>query len=198
MSLTAKELSKSGARSGDLDIIIREQLRIIDEKLQRADRAWGRNVVPANLPLNFGLAGLGKKESQRIVYAEIIRSLKDRGFEVNILIEKTQTVLYVAWVTDLNQEEIDAMNKVIADARIQASDVDKVLGVEKKGTAADSNNSVLLASRGTKHGEPAQKAPAKPVHPGNPGEAATPNRSIIVNPPLPQFVYDYRATTQNS
>jgi hypothetical protein len=182
MSLTAKELSKSGARSGEIDTTIREQLRMIDEKLQRADRAWGRNVVPVNLSLTFGLVGLGKKESQRIVYAEIIKSLKERGFEVSILIEKTQTVLYVAWVPDLNQEEIDAMNKIIAGARIQVGDIDKIMGTEKKGT---------VPTDASKIGEPAQKGPPKTANPGNPGEAA--NRPPFVQHGLPQFVGAFRA-----
>jgi hypothetical protein len=182
MALTAKELSKSGARSSEIDAIIREQLRIIDEKLQRADRAWGRNVVPVGLPLTFGLVGLGKKESQRIVYAEIIKSLKDRGFEVNILIEKMQTVLYVAWVTDLNQEEIDAMNKIIAGVRIQASDIDRVMGVEKRGAAADP----------PKTSEPGQKGPPKAAYPGNPGDAALSGRPPYAQQVIPQFVRDYR------
>jgi hypothetical protein len=185
MALTAKELSKSGARSSEIDSIIREQLRIIDEKLQRADRAWGRNVVPVGLPLTFGLVGLGKKESQRIVYAEIIKSLKDRGFEVNILIEKMQTVLYVAWVTDLNQEEIDAMNKIIAGVRIQASDIDRVMGLEKKGGADP-----------PKTNEPVQKSPLKAAYPGNPGDAV-PGRPSYAQV-IPQFVRDYRGTGPNT
>lgn len=190
MSLTAKELSKSGARSSEIDGIIREQLRMIDEKLQRADRVWGRNVVPVSLSLTFGLVGLGKKESQRIVYAEIIKSLKDRGFEVNILIEKTQTVLYVAWVTDLNQEEVDAMNKIIAGARIQPSDIDRIMGHEKKGTAGAPVDP-------SKSGESAQKAPSKAAYPGNPGEAAS-NRPLFVQHALPAFVQNFRGMGPNA
>ncbi len=192
MALTAKELSKSGARSSEIDTIIREQLRMIDEKLQRADRVWGRNVVPVNLSLTFGLLGLGKKESQRIVYAEIIKSLKDRGFEVNILIEKTHTILYVAWVTDLNQEEVDAMNKIITSARIQPSDVDRVMGVEKKGAMSPDG------SKATTHGESAQKMSLKAPHPGNPGEAAQNNPNYAQQHAIPQFVRDYRGMNTNA
>ena len=123
MSVTAKQLSKSGARGKDLDSVVRDQLQIIDEKLLHADRTWGRNVVAHDLPTVVGLPGLDKKDAQRIVYSAVLRSLEKRGFEARILLEEARTTVYIAWATDLDTEEVDAMNRLIRLRRIQAAEL---------------------------------------------------------------------------
>jgi hypothetical protein len=119
MSVTAKNLSKSGARGKDLDAVVREQLQIIDDKLLRADRTWGRNVVVHDLPTVLALPGLDKKDAQRIVYSSILRSLDRRGFETRIILEDDFTKIAIAWMTDLDAEEVEAMNALIRAKRIQ-------------------------------------------------------------------------------
>ena len=119
MSVTAKKLSKSGARGKDLDAVVREHLQIIDDKLLKADRTWGRNVVTHNLPTMLTLPGLDKKDAQRIVYSTILRSLDRRGFETRILLEPDYTTVYIAWMTDLDIEEVEAMNALIRVKRVQ-------------------------------------------------------------------------------
>ena len=119
MSVTAKQLSKSGARGKDLDAVVREHLQIVDDKLLKADRTWGRNVVTHDLPTTLALPGLNKKDAQRIVYSTILRSLDRRGFETRILLESDYTTIYIAWMTDLNLEEVEAMNSLIRVKRVQ-------------------------------------------------------------------------------
>jgi hypothetical protein len=119
MSVTANQLSKSGARGKDLDAVVREHIQIIDDKLLKADRTWGRNVVTHDLPIVLALPGLDKKDAQRIVYSTILRSLDRRGFETRILLEPDFTTVYIAWMTDLDIEEVEAMNSLIRAKRIQ-------------------------------------------------------------------------------
>ena len=140
MSVTAKQLSKSGAKGKDLDGIVREQLLIIDDHLQRADRTWGRNVIAHDLPTSFSFPGLEKRDAQRIIYATIIRSLRERGFSVRLLLEVEHTVLYIEWVTDLNAEEVDAMNCLIRQVRITSEEVEAYLAPDRiapQGQARD-------------------------------------------------------------
>lgn len=119
MSVTAKQLSKSGARGKDLDAVVREHLQIIDDKLLKADRTWGRNVITHDLPTMLALPGLDKKDAQRIVYSTILRSLENRGFETRIVLEPDFTKIFIVWMTDLNSQEIEAMNTLIRTKRIQ-------------------------------------------------------------------------------
>jgi len=124
MSVTANTLSKSGARGKALDSVVREQLQMIDEKLLHADRTWGRNVVSHDLPTVLGLPGLDKKDAQRIVYSAVIRSLENRGFEVRLLLEADRSAVYIAWMTDLDVEEVEAMNALIRAKRIQRGELE--------------------------------------------------------------------------
>lgn len=127
MSLTAEQLSKSGARSSDLDGIIKDQLLIIDKGLQQQEKSWGRNVYACDLITNIALPGMDKKDAQRIIYAAIVRSLQERGFRVRLLLEPEQTVIYIEWISNLDPAEIRAMTNVIKAVRIAAKDVEPYL-----------------------------------------------------------------------
>lgn len=127
MSVTAKQLSKSGAKGKDFDSIVREHLHIIDDRLNRTERIWGRNVVPHEIPTCFSFPGLDKKDAQRIIYSAIIRSLQERGFSVRLLLESDRTVVYTEWVTDIASEEVNAMNRLIRDARITPDQLEAFL-----------------------------------------------------------------------
>lgn len=157
MSVTAQQLSKSGAKGKEIDAVVREQLLIIDDKLQRAERTWGRNILAHDLATAFNFPGLDKKDAQRIIYVAIIRSLEERGFTIRLLLEAERTVLFIEWVTDLNEGEVDAMNRLIQKVKIDAKDV----------------GDFLHRNRG-----PAEAAPhpAMPGAPRAPASGATPPR----------------------
>jgi hypothetical protein len=134
MSLTAKQLSKSGAKGKELDTLVREQLHMIDDHLQRSERTWGANVVVYDLPTTFVFPGLDKKDAQRIVYTAVIKSLQERGFEVRLLLNPERTALYIKWVTDLNSAEIGAMNRLITEVRIAPGAIEGFLsGTARRG-----------------------------------------------------------------
>lgn len=124
MAVTAKRLSKSGARGRELDSIVREHLQIIDDKLLHSERSWGRNTVTHDLPINFALPGLDKRDAQRIVYSAILRSLDKRGFETRIVLEDDRTTVCVSWMTDLDVEEVEAMSALIRAKRVYSDELD--------------------------------------------------------------------------
>ena len=124
MAVTAKQLSKSGARGREIDLIVREQLQIIDDRLLHSERSWGRNVIMYELPLIFALPGLDKRDAQRIIYSAILRSLDKRGFETRIVLEADRTVLCVAWMTDLDVDEVEAMSALIRAKRVAPADLE--------------------------------------------------------------------------
>lgn len=134
MSVTAKRLSKSGARGKEIDGLIREQLHIVDDKLVRAERTWGKNIVSYNLPTNLALPGLEKRDAQRIVYTAVVRSLKKRGFDVRLLLEEHVSTLYISWVTDLDTEEVQAMNQLLRTVRITRDKLSDFLGKNERSS----------------------------------------------------------------
>lgn len=122
MSVTATQLSKSGARGKELDRMVQEQIQIIDDRLLKADRTWGRNVVEYSLPVDLSIPGLAKKDAQRILYTNILQSLEKRGFDTGIILEDNSSILLIAWMTDLESKEIDAMNAIIRSKRLTTAD----------------------------------------------------------------------------
>jgi hypothetical protein len=131
MSVTASQLSRTGAKGKVLDKIVRDLLLIIDNKLLESEKTWGRNVVSVELPIDFGLGRLDKKTAQRIIYSSIIRNLKDRGFEVRIFLTPEKTMLYVVWDVDVSDEEIKAMNAVIRSNIIRGEQLQEFLDGKK-------------------------------------------------------------------
>ena len=124
MSITTKYLSKLSSKTKELQGIIREHLQIIDDKLLHSDKSWGRNVITHDLPTSFVFPGLEKKDAQRMIYSQILKSLEKRGFETKILLDNDRTILYIIWTCEYNPEELDDMNSIIKSNRIQIADVE--------------------------------------------------------------------------
>lgn len=124
-AVTAKTLSKSGTYGKEIDSIVREYTQIIDDKLLRHDRTWGRNVVFHDLPTNLTLPGLKKADAQRMMYSAIIRAYEKRGFEVAIVLKDEMSRIYIAWATELSGEEVAAMSALIMARRIEESEIEQ-------------------------------------------------------------------------
>ncbi|MDE2097737.1 MAG: hypothetical protein KGL39_10850 [Patescibacteria group bacterium] len=134
MSLTAQQMSKKAARGRDVDAVVQEQLLMIDDKLSHHPVSWGRNVVPYELPTTPPLTNLQKRDAQRVVYSQVIHSLEKRGFEVALELSKEKTMIYIAWVTVFNADELNEMNKTLQRCRISSEDVQGFLkGVKSPG-----------------------------------------------------------------
>jgi hypothetical protein len=161
MSVTVDQLKKTGASNTQFDLFVREQIGLIDDRLVRHDRRWGRNVVPYELPTHYMAPGLTAKDVQRILYSTLIQHYKDGGFEVRLLLEPERPyMLYLAWTTDLTKEQIDAMNAVISKARIALGDLD----------AFCSSDALAETAEPAPPGPPGPHAPhAPPGPPGHPG-----------------------------
>jgi len=122
--LTASKLSRLSVKIKELDIIIKEHLFIIDDKMLKSDKSWGRNVIVHELPTTFIIPGVERKDAQRLIYSAVLKNLEKRGFEAKILLENNKTLLYIAWVGEYSKEEFDDMNKIIIKNRIMPDQID--------------------------------------------------------------------------
>lgn len=125
--ITATKLSKLSVKVKELENIIKEHLYIIDEKMLKSDKCWGRNVIAHELPTIFVIPGIERKDAQRMVYSAVLKNLQKRGFEAKILIDATKTIIYISWICEYSQEEINGMDAIIKDNRILPNQVDEFI-----------------------------------------------------------------------
>jgi hypothetical protein len=181
MSVQAKQLSKLGSRGHDLDTIVREHIQIIDDKLLKAPRVWGRNVISHDIPMLPPMLGLDKKDAQRIVYTAILRSFDRRGFETRILIEENITTIYVAYVTDLDTVEVEAMNALLRARRVTRD----ALGEFIERGAAPSPRSATAARHGDAPPAPRLRVGSSGVMMPRGGMEPAARREVSAEPALP-------------
>ena len=123
--LTASKLSRLSVKIKELDTLIKEHLFIIDDKMLKSDKTWGRNVIAHELPTVFIMPGVDRKDAQRLVYSSILKNLEKRGFDARILLENNKTILYIAWIGEHSKEDFDDMNRTILKNRIMPNQVEE-------------------------------------------------------------------------
>lgn len=142
MSVTAEQLSKTGARGKDIDSIVKDRLQVIDRELVNHTTTWGVNLYQHALPTTFNIPGLNKANAQRLVYSSILKDLIGRFGSKYVRLEISdkpeKTTLYIAWVTDVDKNEIDAMTSLIKAQRVETGGVQAWL--DGLGRPADRHN----------------------------------------------------------
>jgi hypothetical protein len=170
MSLTVAQLNLMAARPADLEAVVKEQLRVIDDKLGRAEKSWGECNVDHELPTAFPLRGLAKADSQLLVYNGVIESLEGRGFTVGLDLGEP-SMLHISWVTRLDQAETEAYQRRIKKAQGVARDMR--LRRDKLKKAATTAPPAAPAAPAT-----APQAPTAPTRPPSPPPIAALARRV--------------------
>jgi hypothetical protein len=128
MSVTVKQISELTLKNKDIELIIKEQLQIIDDKLLHANRSMGKNYVIHTLPYNLPhIPGVTKPDLQRIVYSTILISLEKRGFHTKIILENSSSMLYISWISELDDNSVAVMNSIIKQKRISQQELQELL-----------------------------------------------------------------------
>lgn len=117
VGLTVSELfAKSNRRH--VDDVVREQIKIIDAKIQTAHSA-GFNGIEHELPINFTINNMNKADAQTLVYSEIIKSYKTpedeggKGFEHVRIDIGPKSVLYINWLNGMDESEREERQNII-------------------------------------------------------------------------------------
>jgi len=126
--ITVSRLSKSILKAKELENIIKEHLFIIDEKILKSNKTWGKNVITHELPITFNILGTDNKiDLQRLIYSSILKNLEKRGFATKILLDANKTILYIIWICEYTPEELMSMDDIIKRNRISADAVESII-----------------------------------------------------------------------
>jgi hypothetical protein len=113
--LRADKLRMNSLQKKTIDSYVKSFLSLIDEKINAAHKAGGCDHIEYTLPIRFDdVPNLENKDSQRKIYAKIIQSLKERGFEVEFTLGDTSARLFVTWLSKAEQDEINYEISLIA------------------------------------------------------------------------------------
>lgn len=126
--ISAKKVSRLGYKPSLIKAVVRAQIDILNAKIQRSEKKWGKNMIIHVLPEVFDIPGLSKENAQKLIYSQIIITCKDAGYRVRLSLnavpkfadteekKKPRNILAVIWESDLSDEELKTMDQIIEDA----------------------------------------------------------------------------------
>ena len=112
--LRAEKLRMNSLQKKAIDNYLKNFLSMIDEKIRIAHDSGGQDHIEFTLPTIFEVPNLDNKDAQRKIYAKIIQSLKERGFEVEFVMRDASAVFMVTWLSKGEQDEINYEISLIA------------------------------------------------------------------------------------
>lgn len=89
-------------------------LNSMDTEIKLAHEQGRNYEVTITVPINFSIPYMQNKDAQRIIYYEILKSLLEREFIVEIDLQKNSTVFYITWVSSDEKHEIELQNTLLA------------------------------------------------------------------------------------
>ena len=132
MSIKAERMQSAAVSTSSLEAIVREQLLMIDSKIQAHPRTFGRNIITIDLSTTFNIPGLERMEQQRYIYSNICRSLLARNFEVGMKLHENVAKLMVAFSVKFDPKEVEAMETILHQVLlVEAAQVDAFIAGTK-------------------------------------------------------------------
>lgn len=103
MNITPDDLDKEINKT-ELNRRVKTELDAIEFKITNA-HANKRSDIIHELPVNFDIPGMTRKDAQLVIYTDIIEHLIERKWKVQIKIESEKTILRISWVSALNEKD---------------------------------------------------------------------------------------------
>ena len=114
--VTTKDLTRRRDRKIATNIV-NDQIRTIDAAITLADSS-GFDYTTHELPINFDINNLTKCDAQLLIYSEIIRVYRDKGFQVFLSMEENKSVLSLKWKNEMDQNEKIWRTQIIKSSTI--------------------------------------------------------------------------------
>jgi hypothetical protein len=88
---------------------------LIDVKLKKFEKTWGKNVLCHVLPSDFNIPGLSKEKAQKLIYSQIITRCENAGYKVKLRLDvkKNKNVIALIWESEISEKELDTMDNII-------------------------------------------------------------------------------------
>ena len=111
--IDAEVLKRSSEQKEFLKKTINHILRSLMDDIKKAKQAY-KNSVDTSLPITFSVPGLSNKDSQRIVWFNVIKELNASNYRVKIKPSKDKCTLRIIWVSEEEEMVIREQMDLIA------------------------------------------------------------------------------------
>lgn len=123
MALTVSQLCKNNPLSRTITGLIKEQLDIIDSKIRTSGQHFGTNTITHEMPTVWPISGMERITSQKVIYGSVIKSLSQRGFSVRLSLTEDAAILFISWILQMDNKELDVLDKIIKSAQNTGKDI---------------------------------------------------------------------------
>jgi hypothetical protein len=69
------------------------------------------------MPMDLFIPGLAKANAQRIIYYHVARLIQKAGYNLELTMKKNSVIYNISWVTDMNDTDINKIDKYLARLR---------------------------------------------------------------------------------
>jgi hypothetical protein len=108
----ANSLKNNSLQKRQLKEIITDIIRRISQELIIAHRE-GKHSITTNIPITFTIPNMSNKDSQRVVWSNIIDELKSKSYRIWISPSKDTCHVKITWMSPDDENEITTQMKLI-------------------------------------------------------------------------------------
>ncbi len=115
----ANDFKMNNIQKKEIEKETTDLLKSIDDELKKAHRC-GHGEAKIGLPSIFTIPNMPNMTAQTKIYAAILLSLKERGFNPKFVISEKSCMLHVSWISETEKTENQEMLKLIAEHTMPA------------------------------------------------------------------------------
>lgn len=108
----ANNLRNNNLQKRQLKEVITEIIRRINQELIVAHKE-GKHDIITNIPITFNISNMTNKDSQRIVWSNIIEELKSKSYRIWIYPDKDICSIKITWMSEEDELEVESQLKLI-------------------------------------------------------------------------------------
>lgn len=117
MNITARGLHKK-TNTGQVREEVNNILKSLESVILSAHEQRLNNITH-ELPNNFAISNMSRRDAQCVIYGTIIEDLEKRGFTLSIALNESTTFIKIGWVSMFDRDEMRRMNEIIDKHRVQ-------------------------------------------------------------------------------
>jgi hypothetical protein len=108
----ANSLKNNNLQKRQLKEVITDIIRRINQELIIAHRE-GKHCIITNIPITFSISNMTNKDSQRVVWSNIIDELKSKSYRIWINPNSNICNVKITWMSPTDESDIENQIKLI-------------------------------------------------------------------------------------